>query len=102
MALDLTEKRILVVGAGGGIGAATARAFAGAGARVLAAGRPGPKLDAVAADTGGESVALDTLDNDATEAFFARAEPFDHVVIAAAATKGGPVARLPLDDAKAS
>jgi NAD(P)-dependent dehydrogenase (short-subunit alcohol dehydrogenase family) len=102
MALDLTEKRILVVGAGGGIGAATARAFAGAGARVFAAGRPGPKLDAVAADIGGESVALDILDNDAIEAFFATAEPFDHVVIAAAATKSGPVARLPLDDAKTS
>jgi threonine dehydrogenase-like Zn-dependent dehydrogenase len=102
MAVDLTEKRILVVGAGGGIGAATARAFAGAGARVFAAGRPGPKLDSVAADIGGESVALDILDNDAIEDFLATAEPFDHVVIAAAATKSGPVARLPLDDAKTS
>jgi NAD(P)-dependent dehydrogenase (short-subunit alcohol dehydrogenase family) len=69
MALDLTEKRILVVGAGGGIG--------------------------------GESVALDILDNGAIEAFFATAEPFDHVVIAAT-TKSGPVARLPLDDANPS
>ena len=38
MALDLTDKHILVVGAGGGIGAPTAKAFANAGARVFATG----------------------------------------------------------------
>jgi hypothetical protein len=47
-----------------------------------------------------QAVALDILDNAAIEAFFSQAEPFDHVAIAAAATKSGPVARLPLDDAK--
>jgi NAD(P)-dependent dehydrogenase (short-subunit alcohol dehydrogenase family) len=102
MALDLRDKRVLVVGAGGGIGGATAKAFADAGAHVFAAGRPGAKLNAVAAEIGDESVALDILDNDAIEAFFATAEPFDHVVIAAAATKSGPFARLPLDDAQSS
>jgi hypothetical protein len=45
---------------------------------------------------------LDILDNAAIEAFFSQAEPSDHVAIAAVATKSGPVARLPLDDAKAS
>ncbi|MCG5236305.1 SDR family oxidoreductase [Xanthobacter oligotrophicus] len=102
MALDLTGKRVLIVGAGGGIGAATARAFADAGARVFAAGRPGPKLDAVASGTGGAAVALDILDDGAIERVFAEAPAFDHVAIAAAATKSGPVSGLPLEAAKAS
>ncbi|MFG1361616.1 SDR family oxidoreductase [Xanthobacter versatilis] len=102
MALDLTGKRVLIVGAGGGIGAATARAFADAGAHVFAAGRPGPKLDAVATGTGGVAVALDILDDGAIERVFAEAPAFDHVAIAAAATKSGPVSGLPLEAAKAS
>lgn len=102
MSFDLVGKRVLVVGAGGGIGAATAAAFGRAGAQLFVAGRPGPRLDAVSTETGGEAVALDLLDNAAIEAFFAAAEPFDHVVIAAAATRSGSIAGLALDDAKAS
>ena len=99
---DLNNSRVLVVGASGGIGAATARLFADAGAAVTAAGRAGDRLDAVAAEIGGQTATLDVLDNAAIEAFFAREAPFDHVVIAAATTKTGPVGSLPLDDAKAA
>lgn len=102
MSQDLKNKRVLVVGASGGIGAATARAFATAGAQVSAAGRPGLKLDAIAADVGGEAVALDFLDPAAVEQLFDGNKPYDHVVVAAAATKSGSVAGLPLEDAKAS
>jgi NAD(P)-dependent dehydrogenase (short-subunit alcohol dehydrogenase family) len=63
MAIDLTGSRVLVVGAGGGIGAATAGAFAQAGAEVFANGRPGAELDAVAAEVHGVALALDFLDN---------------------------------------
>lgn len=99
---DLTAKRVLVVGAAGGMGEATAQAFAAAGAQVFAAGRPGPKLDAAAAAIGATAVALDLLDNAAIETFFAASEPFDHVVVAAAATQSGPVGALPLEAAMAS
>ncbi|MFG1343911.1 SDR family oxidoreductase [Xanthobacter autotrophicus DSM 431] len=102
MTRDVKNQRVLVVGAAGGIGAATATAFATAGARVFAAGRPGTKLEAAAAATGARTAALDILDAPAVEAFFAGTEPFDHVVIAAAATKSGPVARLSLEEARAS
>jgi NAD(P)-dependent dehydrogenase (short-subunit alcohol dehydrogenase family) len=102
MAVDLSGKRVLIIGASGGIGTAAARTFAGAGAQVFAAGRAGPKLDAIAAEVGGKALAFDILDNAAIEAFFAQTDAFDHVVIAAAATKSGPVAGLSLDDAKAS
>jgi NAD(P)-dependent dehydrogenase (short-subunit alcohol dehydrogenase family) len=98
MTIDLKGQRVLVVGAGGGIGRASAEAFAAAGAHVVATGRNPAKLDAV----GAEQIALDFLDNDAVEAFFAGAAPFDHVVIAAAATKSGPVGVLALDAAQAS
>lgn len=102
MTPDLSGKRVLVIGAAGGIGAATAKAFAHAGAKVVAAGRPGPKLDQAASAVGADVAPLDILDNAAIVRFFALAQPFDHVVIAAASTKGGPVGQLPLEDAKAS
>jgi len=98
MTIDLKGQRVLVVGAGGGIGRASAEAFAAAGAHVVATGRNAAKLDTV----GTEHVALDFLDNDAVEAFFAAAAPYDHVVIAAAATRSGPVGGLALDAARAS
>lgn len=102
MSIDLAGQRVLVVGAGGGIGSASAQRFADAGAKVYAAGRPGRSLDAIAAAVGNAPVDLDILDNVTIEAYFARTEPFDHVVVAAAATKSGPVGELPLDDAKTS
>ncbi len=102
MALDLSNSRVLVIGAAGGIGGATAKAFSDAGARLFAAGRPSEKLDRAAKAIGAEPTALDILDEASIEAFFAANDPFDHVVIAASATKGGSVAQLPLDAAKAS
>lgn len=98
MAISLEEQRVLVMGAAGGIGRAMAEAFTNAGANVVAAGRDQAKL----AGVGSEAAALDFLDNDAVETFFATAAPFDHVVVAAASTKSGPVSGLDLDAAKAS
>jgi NAD(P)-dependent dehydrogenase (short-subunit alcohol dehydrogenase family) len=50
---------VLVTGGSSGIGAATARSLAAAGARVLVAGRDPRRLDAVARDTGGLAVEAD-------------------------------------------
>lgn len=86
MALDLNNARVLVIGATGGIGAATASAFEAAGAQVERPGR----------DT------LDILDEAGVAAYFAAQAPFDHVVIAAATTKSGPVRGLAMDDAQAA
>ena len=102
MPIDLNGKAVLVVGSSGGIGQATAEAFARAGARVVAAGRSGGKLDAAASAIGGEAAALDFTDDKAVEAFFAARNPFDHVVVAAASTKTGPVGVLALEDAQAA
>ncbi len=86
MSIDLNGARVLVVGASGGIGGATADAFAAAGAEVLRPGRD----------------ALDFTDDASVEAFFADAAPFDHVVVSAAQTKTGTVANLSVADAQAA
>lgn len=99
---ELTGARVLVVGASSGIGLATAKAFRQAGATVVAASRGGVKLEQAAASIGAAPAELDTRDNDAVERFFAEHENFDHIVVTAAQTKGGPVGTLPLADAYAS
>lgn len=86
MTIDLSNARVLVVGASGGIGRATADAFAAAGADVAR-----PKRDA-----------LDITDDASVERYFADAGPFDHVVVAAAQTRTGPVADLALADAQSA
>lgn len=101
MSVSLEGRRVLVIGAAGGIGSAAATVFAKVGAAVTMAGRPGPKLDAAARELAAESAILDSLDADAPEAFFIDRAPFQHVVIAAASTKTGSVAGLPLVDARA-
>jgi len=67
----LAGKLALVTGGGRGIGAAIARALAGAGARVIVCGRSQPDLDAVAKEIGGRAVVLDLLDRGATDAVLA-------------------------------
>jgi 3-oxoacyl-[acyl-carrier protein] reductase len=68
----LENKNAVIYGAGGAIGAATARAFAHEGARVFLAGRTREKLDAVASDivsAGGKAdvMPVDALDAEAVE-----------------------------------
>ncbi|WP_109482727.1 SDR family oxidoreductase [Paraburkholderia sp. C35] len=98
------SKAVLIVGGSSGIGAATAQAFAALDARVTIAARDRVKLDAVATQIGPSvtATALDTTDEAAVEKFFATSEPFDHVVISAAQTPGGPVRQLALADAYAA
>lgn len=64
MDLGLTGRVVLVVGGGGYIGREIARAFVAEGARVILAGRTPEKLDAAAADIGGDvsTVPVDTRD----------------------------------------
>ena len=63
----LDGRRALVTGAAGGIGAACARALAGAGAHVVAADLDGAGAAAIAAETGGESWAVDLADTASLE-----------------------------------
>ena len=63
--LSLRGRVALVTGAARGIGAATARAFAAAGARVALLDREAEELAAVAAETGGAAFPADVTDAEA-------------------------------------
>ena len=63
----LAGKLALVTGGGRGIGAAIARALAGAGARVIVCGRNKLDLDALAKEISGVAIQLDLLDRKASD-----------------------------------
>lgn len=68
--LDPKTLTVLITGATSGIGAAAARRFAGAGARIIAAGRRAERLDALVAEFGDQvhPLVLDVRDWDGTKA----------------------------------
>ncbi|MBY4712947.1 SDR family oxidoreductase [Burkholderia cepacia] len=102
--MKLNDQRVLVVGGSSGIGEATARAFAEAGATVTIASRDAAKL-AASKDRVGYDMStgvMDITDDASVRAFLDSAGEFDHVVVSAAQTATGPVRGLALDDAYAA
>ncbi|KVE83646.1 SDR family oxidoreductase [Burkholderia cepacia] len=102
--MKLDDQRVLVVGGSSGIGEATARAFAEAGATVTIASRDATRL-AASKDRIGYGVStgvMDITDDASVRAFLDSAGEFDHVVVSAAQTATGPVRGLELDDAYAA
>jgi NAD(P)-dependent dehydrogenase (short-subunit alcohol dehydrogenase family) len=99
--MTFENQSVLIVGASGGIGAATVTAFAKAGARVVGAGRTPEKLKTIANQPSVTIAEIDILNNDMVERFFDERDPFDHVVVTAASFKTGSVAALSLEDAHA-
>jgi NADP-dependent 3-hydroxy acid dehydrogenase YdfG len=85
----------VVTGASSGIGAATARALAGAGFRVVLGARRLSRLQELAAELGGEAIGLDVADPDSVEAFAARVPACDVLVNNA----GGALGLEPLGEA---
>lgn len=91
---ELSGKRAIVFGASSGVGAATARRFAEAGAEVVLTGRDAGRLEEARAQAGPRAMAavLDGKDAAAVRAFFDEQPAFHHVVVAAGQTsRGGPI-----------
>jgi NADP-dependent 3-hydroxy acid dehydrogenase YdfG len=76
-------KRVVVVGAAGGLGESVARALVREGARVVAVARNTQALVALAAETGADVDVVDLTEPASIEAAAARIGAVDHVVCAA-------------------
>ena len=95
-------QHVYVMGGSYGVGEATARAFAAAGARVVITSRSKERLDAAAARIGlpVQIRTLDATDPGAVTAFFDDGENVDHLVLALSpgAVAVGPLASLDEND----
>ncbi len=104
MAFDFAGKTVLVTGGGNGIGAASSRAFAAAGARVAVIDRDGAAASGVAAEIGGTATghALDVADSAAFAALAndlaATAGGIDVLVNSAGTITRQTIAAMPVAD----
>lgn len=89
------EKTAVVTGASSGIGAATARALAGEGFRVVCAARRTDRIEALAEEIGGAAIELDVTDADSVAALAARLDTV-HVLVNNA---GGAFGSDPIESA---
>jgi NADP-dependent 3-hydroxy acid dehydrogenase YdfG len=96
--MSFDGQRIVIVGGSAGIGEATARAFASAGAEVTITGRAKARLDAAAQRIGQpvQVAEVDATDGSAVTSFFGAAGRIDHLVLAASpgAVGSGPFSEL--------
>jgi NADP-dependent 3-hydroxy acid dehydrogenase YdfG len=95
LSAELTGRRFLVVGASGGIGLATARALATAGATLVLVARSPERLEAAARETGAKAIPGDATDPEFIDRLRARLEadgPLDGIVNAAGAFDLAPIA----------
>ena len=93
---DLSGRAVLITGGGTGTGADLARGFAGAGCRVVIAGRRLGPLEDVAARTGATPVEADVTDEGSVAAMFDAVGPVDIVVANAGAADSAPLGKTSL------
>lgn len=88
--MDLQDQRVAIIGGTSGIGLATARLAATAGASVVVAGRRSARVDDAVAQLGvaAEGAVVDATSADDLVAFFGRVGPLDHLVLAQSGGEG--------------
>lgn len=85
--MDFTGKRVIVTGAGKGIGYSTAHLLAARGAKVIALSRSQDDLGRLSAEIGAETIAVDLADAEATRMAAIKALPADLLVNCAGTTE---------------
>lgn len=89
--MNLSDRRVLVTGATGGLGHAIARALAARGARLVLTGRRTDVLEPLAAELGAQAMIADLADPAAVDRLLADAGDVDALVANAAVPASGPV-----------
>lgn len=103
-AAPLERKKVVVVGGSSGMGLATAKLAAGAGAEVVIAGRSAEKLEAAAREigVGVEARVLDLTQESLVRPFFEEVGEVDHVVLPGSSVQAGSLKDLDVAMARAS
>ena len=82
--MELTNRKIIVVGGSSGMGLAVVRAALARGAEVVAVGRSAERLERVASELGVKTIAADVTREDEVCQLFVSVGRFDHLVVTAA------------------
>jgi NAD(P)-dependent dehydrogenase (short-subunit alcohol dehydrogenase family) len=100
--MSLKDQHMVIIGASSGMGLATAKAAALAGARVTLVARRQDILEQAVAEMGQgtQAIVADIEDEQAIQSLFAQLETVDHLVTAAANLTFSPIEKLDSDAAK--
>jgi NAD(P)-dependent dehydrogenase (short-subunit alcohol dehydrogenase family) len=97
---SLAGKKVVVIGAGSGMGRSIARLASDAGARVVLAGRTRATLELAASDIGNGATVdvVDTTSESSVELFFKTVGSIDHLAIPGSSVRTGTLKEASLDD----
>lgn len=101
--MTLKDKKVVIIGGSSGMGLASAKAAAAAGAYLLIAGRSREKMLGALDEIGGEAEGrtLDVTREDEVKKFFAEIGSLDHLVTTAAEGRIGPFLEIETADVRA-
>ena len=98
----LKDKKIILIGGSSGIGLETAKQALHQGSEVIIASRSAEKLHQAQQELGNQvkAYSLNTSQEQQVQAFFEEVGQFDHLVLSAAETSGGPFLQMPSQQAR--
>lgn len=98
--MQLSGKKVVVVGGSSGIGLSTAELAKKEGADVVIASRSAEKLNAAAGKIGVRAIVADVTSDDSVANLFRQCGAVDHLVVTAAQLKTGPFKTVTMDDVR--